>query len=516
MNNSVDLITILHKRIQYEGLLNKITLLTLDNLSVQVFMERAIEIIGNITDVSRVYLFKYFKDTNTLSNTFEWVSPGIAPEKDNLQNIPVESVLWWENILETNNIISYMNVEDIPSEEIKNILRPQNIKSILVVPLFVNQKYYGFVGFDECKYHREWLELDISLIKSISIIICQYVDKYYSYSKAVNERNQFFTIFNSIKDPIYITDIDTSKILFVNDAMQSYFNYQLKGKICYIELQNKNEPCEFCTNDIIKKLNGQPYEWEFYNPYINKHFKLIDRLLNINDVNMRFEHAVDITNYKKKEQNLLKENERLKKTNENLIIENQNKILNSLIETLNTALEQKDKYTVLHENHVSILAGLIAEEMNLPKEKIKNVKVAGLIHDIGKIGLSSAILNKTNNLSNIEHSLIKQHVINGYEIIKNIDFLCPIADIVLQHHERLDGSGYPNGLKEDEILIEAKILAVADTYSAMTSNRPYRPSIGINKAIAEIKNLKNVLDQDVVNALLKVILSPGHLKNIIV
>jgi putative nucleotidyltransferase with HDIG domain len=136
--------------------------------------------------------------------------------------------------------------------------------------------------------------------------------------------------------------------------------------------------------------------------------------------------------------------------------------------------------------------------MNLPSAQIAGIRVAGLLHDIGKICVPTEILNKPGQLSEVEMSLIKAHPKVAYGILKGIEFEGPVADIVVQHHERLDGSGYPSGIKGDEILLEARILAVADVVEAMSSHRPYRPAVGMEKALAEITRGKGRLYDPVV------------------
>jgi len=156
------------------------------------------------------------------------------------------------------------------------------------------------------------------------------------------------------------------------------------------------------------------------------------------------------------------------------------------------------------------LAIAIAIELNLPKDKIEGIRIASLIHDIGKISIPTEILSKPSKLSDIEFSLIKSHSQIGYDILKSIDFSYPVAQIVLQHHERINGLGYPNQLKGDEILLEAKILGVADVVEAMSSHRPYRPALGIDAALEEITQNKGILyDSKAADACLKLFKEKG-------
>ncbi len=184
--------------------------------------------------------------------------------------------------------------------------------------------------------------------------------------------------------------------------------------------------------------------------------------------------------------------------------------MENTIDTIGNIVEVKDPYTAGHQKNVSQIATFIAREMKLPQDKIEGIRIASLVHDAGKISVPEEILNKPNKLTEIEFDLIKDHSQVGYDILKSIDFPYPIARIILQHHERLNGSGYPNKLKGDEILLEAKIMGVADVIEAMSSHRPYRPALGIEKALEEIFQNKGILyDSEVVDACLKLFKEKG-------
>ncbi|MET0087596.1 MAG: HD-GYP domain-containing protein [Sedimenticola sp.] len=185
------------------------------------------------------------------------------------------------------------------------------------------------------------------------------------------------------------------------------------------------------------------------------------------------------------------------------------------IQGLASALEMLDPYTAGHQRRVAAIAVMIAEEMGLPQERIDGLSMAASVHDIGKISIPSQILSKPGRLLPEEFSLIKTHSQAGYNILERIDFPWPAADIVAQHHEQCDGSGYPNGLSADEILLEAKIIAVADVFEAMTAHRPYRPSLGTERAIRTINDRRGSgFDVEVVDAFLK-LLNEGRLEEFV-
>jgi len=173
-------------------------------------------------------------------------------------------------------------------------------------------------------------------------------------------------------------------------------------------------------------------------------------------------------------------------------------------------VEIRDPYLIGRHQRVSKLATAIAQEMKLPQDKIEGTRIASLVHDIGKVNLPTEIVSKPSSLVEVEFNLVKNHPRIGYEILKKVDFPWPIAEIVFQHYEKIDGSGYPRGLKGDEILIEAKILGVANVVEAMSSYKSYRPSLSIDEALAEISKNKNILfDPEVVDVCLRLFKEKG-------
>jgi len=190
--------------------------------------------------------------------------------------------------------------------------------------------------------------------------------------------------------------------------------------------------------------------------------------------------------------------EELKRSTEKMV-----KALEDTIQAMAMIVEMRDPYTAGHQRRVTQLACAIAKKMDFSENQTNALRLAGLIHDIGKIRVPSEILTNPDGLSEAEFNMIKMHPLVGYEILSTIEFPWPIAQIVYQHHERMDGSGYPSGLSGEDILLEARILAVADVVEAMSSHRPYRPALGIDKALSEITQKKGVLyDANVVNACL--------------
>ncbi len=195
----------------------------------------------------------------------------------------------------------------------------------------------------------------------------------------------------------------------------------------------------------------------------------------------------------------------------NQTLESLRKAFDTTIQVMISAIEVRDPYTAGHQIRSADLAGAIATEMGLDQLKIDGIKMAGSIHDIGKLSVPSEILSKPTKLTNIEFAMIKEHPRSGYEILKNVESPWQLAQVAYQHHERMDGSGYPRNLKGEEILMEARIMAVADVVEAMASHRPYRTALGIDAALEEIEKNKGILyDHVVADACLRLFRKKGY------
>lgn len=185
-------------------------------------------------------------------------------------------------------------------------------------------------------------------------------------------------------------------------------------------------------------------------------------------------------------------------------VEKLRRTMKGTIYAMALTVEMRDPYTAGHQRNVASLTWAMAGEMELSESEIEGIHLAATIHDVGRTSIPAEILSKPSSLTDIEFLIVKRHPQVGYDILKMVEFPWPIAQIVLQHHERMDGSGYPKGLSGKDILLGARILAVADVVEAMASHRPYRPAHGINKALEEISQNRDTLyDASVVDACIK-------------
>ena len=383
-------------------------------------------------------------------------------------------------------------------------------------------------------------EAEIGLIKengrlSEAQAICRDIKENKKAEEAIKDHDRrYFTFFENSPMPITVKDLSVIKKLLdrlkekkVKD-LRKYLDtnfYRIMPAILKVKLLEANKALlkmleASSKEDLINNL-GKIFSKDLFNYYKEaiiayskgkKEFsgETIFNTLKGNKVNVYMRMnivpgsgdtlkkvlstAIDITRQKKSDEELKESRNKLEKT------------LNGTINALASMAESRDPYTAGHQKRVTRLAVAIAQDMGQDEKTIEAVRTAALLHDIGKINVPSSILTKPGKISDIEFDMAKIHPQVGYEILKKIDFPWPIADIILQHHEKLDGSGYPEGLKEKDIKVEAKILAVADVVEAMSSNRPYRPSLGLNEAVKEITGGKGrIYDPITVDTCLKIL-----------
>lgn len=310
---------------------------------------------------------------------------------------------------------------------------------------------------------------------------------------------EILKIVNALPFCILLVD-DKHNILLVNEAVKKDLNLDpqnLVGKYCPMVIHGLNHPIPQCPlEDAVEK--GCAVEREIFDQSNQRWFvsAIYPTQFKTRDGRELYFHMVRDITEKKNAQKRLKQS-----------LDKLQKITRDVIKAMTTMVEKKDPYTAGHQQRVSRLANEMAKEMQLPERQIEGIRIAALVHDIGKIAVPTEILSKPGKISECEFNIIKTHSQVGYDILKEIDFPWPVAEAVLQHHERMDGSGYPGGLSGEDIIIEARILSVADVVEAMASHRPYRKAHGIEKALEEISRNKGTLyDKEVVEACLKLFL----------
>ncbi len=381
----------------------------------------------------------------------------------------------------------------------------QIVQEVLANPLKERQAPQKQSPADEKEILQRYNE---ALFRKLERKVLQLEDVIAKQKKAENElresEQKYRTLITQSPDGIFIVNLKGS-FLAVNRIMcetlkyseEEFLNMRIWDIVLdqYIDQHNKriadimagkasNEPAEY----MVRGKDGNLHYVEILSaPYYEG-----KELIGFQGI------ARNITERKRYEEDLIKSHQKTKKT------------LDDAINTMAKIVEMRDPYTAGHQHRVAELATAIAREMGCGDDRVEQLRMAAVIHDIGKIYVPSDILSKPGKITESEYRLLKTHAQGSYDIVKGMDFPCAVAKSILQHHERLDGSGYPNGLKGEEIGLEAKILSVSDVVEAMSSHRPYRPALGIEKALDEISNNKGKLyDPDIVDACIKLFTEKG-------
>ena len=317
------------------------------------------------------------------------------------------------------------------------------------------------------------------------------------------------SIIDGMTDMVIVVNPDDFRIVAANKAYlekEGLSQEDMVGKTCYEVTHRLSEPCsppdQKCPlHETVKTgktaveehihydKNGEEYYAEIITAPLFNWKKKLSQVLHV---------SRDITERKRMEEERKQSLEKLRQA------------LGGTVQALARTVEIRDPYTANHQRHVADLARAIAEEMGLSSEQIEGIRMAGLVHDIGKVAVPAEILSKPGRITEAEFSMIKVHSRVGYDILKDIEFPWRIAEVVLQHHEKVDGSGYPLGLSDGDIILEARILCVADVVEAMASHRPYRPALGIEEALREISKNRGILyDADAVDACVRLFREKG-------
>ena len=425
-----------------------------------------------------------------------------------------EAIKWIRNNNECLVIMDY-KLPDISAEEVIKKLIDEEVNAHFII----------MTGYGDIKVAVEMMKLGVKdyiikdsnfldLIPNAAKRVVNDLENEMKLTKAESalksSEESYRLLAESVNDLIWKADLDL-KFTYVSQSVIRMLGYSPE-ELLNVKIE------KLLTKDSIRRLH------EFYNKVIHKkegnnHINSKSQMIELEQVKKSgatvwTEISVSLIYDSNKHVNGfmgVTRNITERKTAEKKIAQSFKDLRNLLeasIQAMGKATEIKDPYTAGHQRRVSILSYEISKRMNLPEEKCEGVRLAAAIHDFGKIYVPAEILSKPGILSENELCIIKSHPEVGFDILKTIDFPWPIAKIVLQHHERINGSGYPNGIKGDKISIEAKIISVADVVEAMASHRPYRPALGLKEAIKEIKKNKGILyDPKVVDICIEIITS---------
>jgi PAS domain S-box-containing protein len=338
-----------------------------------------------------------------------------------------------------------------------------------------------------CEWYNTPLVDERGIVTGVASLIQDITARRQADEKLRESKERYRTLVENAADLVFRTD-NSGHFTFGNPAalrITGYEKEELIGKHFKMLIRPDmfKEAITFFVNQLTKKIQNTYFEYPIitkdgHELWLGQNMQL---LMDGDHVTGFQALARDISDRKRAEEELQRTLDSLRKA------------FGTTIQVMVSAIEARDPYTAGHQIRSTDLARAIATEMGLPQKEIEAIRMAGPIHDIGKLSIPAEILSKPTKLTNIEFLLIKEHSQKGYEMLKDVESPWPLAQIVYQHHERMDGSGYPRNLKGEEILIEARILAVADVVEAMASHRPYRPAIGLDAALEEIENNKGTI-----------------------
>ncbi len=410
-------------------------------------------------------------------------------------------------------------VEDLGREarfKVPQLLREHGAVSGVSVVIGKPEEPFGVLGV-HTTFPRDFTESEVLFLQSVANILADAVRNARAEEDLRRSEEKYKSLIDDVIESsnvgIFILDSDF-KVVWINGATESIFGLDReevigkdKRRLVKDRIMHMFDDPEGFAEKVLATYDNNTYVENFechILPGTNREERWLEHWSQPIKKGLfaggRIEHYYDITRRKKAEQALERSRSKLRD-----LIKRLGKTLEQVILAFASAVEKRDPYTAGHQRRVAQLALAIGKKMGLSRNQCRGIYFAGLIHDIGKISIPAEVLNRPGKLERAEMGLIKSHPLVGYEILKDIEFPWPISDIVLQHHERLDGSGYPRGLKNGDILLEARIIAVADVVEAMASHRPYRPALGVEVALEEIKKGKGILyDPQVVEACIEV------------
>jgi len=388
--------------------------------------------------------------------------------------------------------------------EIESDLSPKSLafahalgsRSFICVPIIFEGRSEGVLAVDNLKTNRELNQTDISLLMGIAPQIGISINNARMYERLQEREKRFRILAESAPDIIFVLDLEGT-LTYVNPAWERILGHKQETIVgrnlsSFIEEEDIERLAKLLKEIKKNKLPLMDILLTVKSHDEVEHNFSFNCAPNIDDAG----HVDSLVGIFKDVTDLRRSEVELKKSLEKLEM-----AMSGTISVISLISESRDPYTAGHQKGVADLAVAIAREMGLPDERAKIIYMAGLIHDIGKINVPAEILSKPGKLNPVELSLIKNHPETGYNILSQVDFTPIISQIVYQHHEKIDGSGYPRMLSGDEIILEARIITVADVVEAMANHRPYRPALGIEKALDEIRVNRGVTyDPDVADA----------------
>lgn len=455
--------------------------------------------LGELSKVSRTFLFLLYENDTKMDNTHEWCASGVNPLMDQLQNIPVNNFPWWMKKLNEGDKIAVSEPDELPEAAAaeKEFMQKQGIISLLLIPIHIKEKLAGFLGYSSITEAKKWKDKDIRLLETIEKILGGFLERK-RIDDGKKERDERFRRFAqaSFEGLFVLFQDKVTDTNHVAGAMLGYKPSEFLGKALTEFIADK-EKAQFRKNfqkgtvkpfdTLAKKKDGSELAVE-----------LQARMVPIQEQSYLFVSMRDVSERSQVQADNMQSLGKLKQA------------FDGTLQAMAATVASRDPFAVGHAAGVARLACAIAEKMGLTQDQVEGIRYAALVHDIGKISIPLEILSKPGKITAAERMIVQEHPQAAYDVLKDVEFPWPVAETVLQHHERMNGAGYPKGLPGDKIILEARILAVADRVVAVLSRRSYRAAGTIKDAAAEISKHKGVLyDPEVAEAVLSILKTDG-------
>lgn len=475
--------------------------LGLDNFNYKI--NESLKELGKFFGIDRSYIFKVSDDKKTMSNKFEWTAPGIKSQKDKLQNLSTKKFQWWFEKLNNKETIVVENVEQLESKAApeKEILKEQDVNSLVVMPIFIGDDLYGFFGFDLVDSELDFNQSVLNQLKIFTDVITTAISKhldnlkirelsfYDSLTGLYNRR--FFEVELERLDskrqlPISIIMADLNGLKIINDSYGHKKGDQMLKKAAEILKSSLRK------EDILARQGGD--EFIILLPQTDQKTsaeiiqRINDKTGTVEGLELPLSIAVgQATKFSPEEDigDIIKQADN--QMYKNKLSESRSSKSN-IVQGLINVLDAKSSETKEHAVRMTKLAFDFGEKLGLTESDQNRLSLLATLHDIGKINISEEILNKKDKLTDQEWEIMKKHTEQGYKIASASEEFALVADEIFSHHENWDGSGYPRQLKRKEIPFLARIISLIDAYDVMTHERPYSKAISSEEAVAEIKS----------------------------
>ncbi|MFN2340179.1 MAG: diguanylate cyclase [Halanaerobium sp.] len=475
-------------------------LLTVNSGNIDRILNNSLKKIAKFFEVERSYIFELSDDGKTMSNTHEWTAAGVEAQKENLKQLSTAKFDWWLKELKNNSIIKIDDLDNLPAaaEGEKELLVAQNIKSVLVLAIFIENELFGFFGFDTVQKKKKFSDQEINMFQIFTDVMtsafARYLDEkrirkltYYDSLTGLYNRRFFEEELQRLDTkrqlPISLIMADLNGLKIVNDSYGHEKGDQLLKKAAEILKSSVRE------EDILARQGGDEFAILLPTTDSKESKKLIKRIkskIAAAETEIPISIALGWATKTESEEQLT---ETLKKADDRMY---QNKLSESrsskskIVQGLLNTLAAKSSETKEHAVRMTKLAFDFGEKLKLSNSELNRLSLLATLHDIGKTNISEKILNKPDKLTDKEWKIMKNHSEQGYKIASASEEFALVADDIFAHHEHWDGSGYPRELAGEDIPYLARIISIVDAYDVMTSNRPYSQAVLEKEALTEI------------------------------